>query len=144
MAVAVATHPVEVSLALPLARATREALADVRDAAMQSCGVLRERRELELDAEFRIGPNAWVPRGADSTAVSKAVRQAAVVLEAIVDTTGQTDPNSIRILRNGPTAVIREARDALLSARSAIEQPQPGCKVRHLLILPYMVSAGRP
>ncbi len=135
---------VPMTLMLPLTRATREALEELRDGVTQTCAALRQRRERELDLEFRIAPNDWSATGVDSATVRNAVRRSAVVLEAIVDTTGRTDPNAIRILRNGPRVVMRQAREAILTVQSVVEQPQPGCKVRHLLVLPYVVGADRP
>jgi hypothetical protein len=135
---------VDALVTLPLTRATRVAMEELRDGVTQTCSVLREQRERELDAEYRISPNDWVPGSSDSLTVAHAVRQSSVVLQAIVDTSGHTDANSIRILRNGPPAMMREALDAIRAAQSVIEQPQPWCKIRHLLVLPYRVAADRP
>lgn len=141
--VTVARAPAELTMVLPLTRATVGAFDGQRDAVARSCSALQARREREIDAEFRIAPNEWVPGAVDSAAVAIAMRRSLVVLEAIVDTTGRADPNSIRILRNGPTMVLREAIDALHALQSTVEQPQPGCKVRHLLVLPYVVRGDQ-
>jgi hypothetical protein len=65
------------------------------------------------------------------------VRDAAVVLQAVVDTTGRIDRATIRALRGETSAAFATARAALLSLPPEPYEPIAGCSVRRVIILPY-------
>lgn len=108
-----------------------------------ACAARREAREREIRAEYAIPPNAWRPVGRDSLATGRAVQAAAVVLEAVADTLGHVDEQTVRVLRDGPAPALAAAREALRTGEFTAEPRAEGCALRRLVVLPFRVRAER-
>lgn len=126
-----------VGLVLPVARLAAEQAAGERKRLADRCTALRAARDREIDSTLAEPAALWNPRGRDSADVRRAVRDAAVVLQAVVDTTGRIDRATIRALRGETSAAFATARAALLSLPPEPYEPIAGCSVRRVIILPY-------
>jgi len=113
----------------------RSAREEARQAAR--CEELRATRNREIDSTLAEPPASWVPRGRDSNEVRRAVRNAAVVLQAVADTSGHIERETIRALRGRNSAAYDAAVKALLALPPEVEEPTPGCTLRSLIVTPF-------
>jgi hypothetical protein len=128
---------VRVGLVLPVARLAAELAMRERTRLAERCTELRAARGREIDSTLAESAALWNPLGRDSTEVRRAVRDAVVVLQAVVDTTGRIERATIRALRGGTSAAFATVRAALLSLPPEVDDSVPGCPLRRVILLPY-------
>ena len=128
---------VHVAMALPVSRLATEQAARERARLAERCTELRDARDREIDSTFAEPAARWKPRGRDSAEVLRAVRNAVVVLQAVADTTGHIERQTVRALRGGTSAALATARAALLVLPPDVDVPVPGCPLRQVILMPY-------
>jgi hypothetical protein len=128
---------VRVELVLPVSRLATEQAARERARLAEQCTELRVAREREIDSTFAEPAALWKPHGRDSTEVLRAVRNAVVVLQAVADTSGRIERQTVRALRGGTSAALATARAALFSLPAEADVSMPGCPLRQVILMPY-------
>jgi hypothetical protein len=137
LAVRMDSGVVRVALVLPVARLAAEQATRERTRLVERCTELRLARNREIDSTLAEPTALWTPRGRDSAEVRRAVRDAVVVLQAVVDTSGRIERTTLRALRGGTSAAFATARAALLSLPPEVDESVPGCPLRRVILLPY-------
>jgi hypothetical protein len=128
---------VQASFVLPVSTLAKERGAREEARLAAACDELRAVRAREIDSALAQPVELWTPRGRDSAQVARAVAGASVVLQAVVDTTGRIERGTVRALRGATSPALAGVRAALLAAPPEVDEPVPGCRLRHLILLPY-------
>jgi hypothetical protein len=140
MAVRVDSGPIRVAFALPVSTLAKERTAREQARRAMQCAELQAARDREIDSTMAEPAVGWIPHGRDSAEVRRAIARAAVVLQAVADTTGHVERTSVRALRGGTSAAYATALAALLALEPEVDEPVAGCRLRRLILLPYRVS----
>ena len=140
VAVRVDSGVVHVRMALPVSRLATEQAARERARLAERCTELRVARDREIDSTLAEPAARWKPRGRDSAEVRRAVRNAVVVLQAVADTTGRIERQTVRALRGGTSSALATAQAALFALPAEVDVPVPGCPLRQVILMPYRQS----
>jgi hypothetical protein len=127
---------VHVTLVLPISRLASEQAAREQARSAARCIELRVARDHEIDSTYAEPVIQWAPRGRDSAEIARAVVRAPVVLQAVADTTGHIERQSVRAVRGGRSSAYNAAVEALFSLPPEADEPLPGCRLRRLVLLP--------
>ena len=125
------------SFVLPVSTLARERSAREEARAAAKCEELRVARNREIESTLAVPADQWNPRGRDSAEVRRSVEGATVVLQAVVDTTGRVERETVRVLRGATSPALRGVRAALFSLPPQVEEPVTGCRLRRVVLLPY-------
>ena len=137
LAVRMDSGVVRASLMLPVTTLATQHAAREQARLAARCTELRAARNREIDSTMAEPADGWVPRGRDSAEVRRAVSRAQVVLQAVADTTGHIERETVRALRGGSSAANAAALAGLLAIEPEVEEPVTGCKLRRVILLPY-------
>lgn len=129
---------VHVEVVLPVSRLAAEQAARERTRFAERCTELRAARDREIDSTLAEPVSLWRPRGRDSVDVQRAVRNATVVLQAVADTAGRIERQTVRALRRGTSAELASARAALFALSPEVDESVTGCPLRQVILLPYL------
>jgi len=139
MAVRMQGDSVRLQLALPVSTLAAELAARERMRLAQQCAVLRAARNHEIDSTLAEPVAQWTPRGRDSLEVRRTVQRAAVVLQAVADTAGHVERETVRALRGRKSSAYESAVEALFALAPTVEEPVPGCTLRRVILMPLRV-----
>ena len=129
--------PVKVLLPVTTLALQRDAREQARLA--ERCAELRTERNREIDSTMAEPAVGWIPRGRDSAEVRRAVWRAQVVLQAVADTAGHIERETVRALRGRKGSAYDSALEALLALSPTVEEPVRGCKLRRVILMPLRV-----
>lgn len=130
---------VRVPLVLPVSRLAAEQAAREKSRLAARCADLRLARNREIDSTLAEPIVRWAPRGRDSADVAGAVRRAPVVLQAVADTTGHIEHETVRAVRGSGSSAYHTAVDALFALSPEVDEPIPGCRLRRVILMPLRV-----
>ena len=133
------SDPVRVQLALPVSTLATELATRERLRLAQQCTELRAARNHEIDSALAEPPAQWKPRGRDSIEVRRTVQKASVVLQAVADTAGHIERETVRALRGRKSPAYESAVEALFALEPTVEEPVPGCTLRRMIVMPLRV-----